>query len=409
MNLAQYQIEAQNTKSPQFYGEIVARSVFANRMSDAIRTLRKLDEVKKALFYKRENGELEPGENETTCMALQIHNIANEPQNGIDLVHAVLGIATEAGELLEALYASLVVGQNKDNVNVFEEFGDVMWYLAIAFTAMQSSFEHCASVNNAKLRKRFANKFTEFDANNRDLKGEREVLEGGTSTVLNGMLEDASREESSGDMLQRLGTDGDKWAREFVNRLEHMDFSADDTKEASIDTIRAWFANAIEAGKQSQISESEVRQFIGWLSGDIRELNNVQIPILADSWQRFRKRYQTGEKVEATLYEGAGTIVDHQIGKAIDKGEALTHLVFPVDIYKANGFSPDKTYTVEYYGRMFTGVRFVSQEAEPKTEEMFPVVPREHHANKEQCPYCRSRDPKPKPDSGIAKEHFAAD
>jgi hypothetical protein len=36
--------------------------------------------------------------------------------------------------------------------------------------------------------------------------------------------------------------------------------------------------------------ESTVAQFIGWLSADIPALRNVEIPTLADSWDRFKKR-----------------------------------------------------------------------------------------------------------------------
>lgn len=36
--------------------------------------------------------------------------------------------------------------------------------------------------------------------------------------------------------------------------------------------------------------ESEILQFIGWLSGDIPELHHVEIPFLASSWERFKNR-----------------------------------------------------------------------------------------------------------------------
>ena len=41
---------------------------------------------------------------------------------------------------------------------------------------------------------------------------------------------------------------------------------------------------------EPQFAESAIRQFIGWLSVDIPELNKVVIPDLADSWERFKLR-----------------------------------------------------------------------------------------------------------------------
>lgn len=34
--------------------------------------------------------------------------------------------------------------------------------------------------------------------------------------------------------------------------------------------------------------ESTIREFLGWLSGDIPELRKVEVPRLADSWERFK-------------------------------------------------------------------------------------------------------------------------
>lgn len=34
--------------------------------------------------------------------------------------------------------------------------------------------------------------------------------------------------------------------------------------------------------------DAEAREFIGWLSADIPELNSVEVPVLADSWERFK-------------------------------------------------------------------------------------------------------------------------
>ncbi len=46
------------------------------------------------------------------------------------LLHAVLGLYTEAAEMLEALWAALH-GAPLDEINLFEEAGDLEWYLAL--------------------------------------------------------------------------------------------------------------------------------------------------------------------------------------------------------------------------------------------------------------------------------------
>lgn len=51
-----------------------------------------------------------------------------------------------------------------------------------------------------------------------------------------------NREETSAEMLQRLGTDADLWAKEFMHKL------CDRPTVFNVDDVRAWFANAIEAG-----------------------------------------------------------------------------------------------------------------------------------------------------------------
>ncbi len=42
--------------------------------------------------------------------------------------------------------------------------------------------------------------------------------------------------------------------------------------------------------EEKTFRESEVLQFIGWLSGDIPELHQVEIPFLVSSWERFKNR-----------------------------------------------------------------------------------------------------------------------
>jgi len=35
-------------------------------------------------------------------------------------------------------------------------------------------------------------------------------------------------------------------------------------------------------------TEQVVREFIGWLTADISELHSIEVPVLTDSWARFK-------------------------------------------------------------------------------------------------------------------------
>lgn len=97
--------------------------------------------------------------------------------NNIQLLHGLIGVVTEAGELFDAFKKHVFYGKPLDIVNVKEEIGDLMWYLAIILDYLGISLEEIMVQNNAKLRARYPEKFTEDKALNRDLDAERLVLE----------------------------------------------------------------------------------------------------------------------------------------------------------------------------------------------------------------------------------------
>jgi NTP pyrophosphatase (non-canonical NTP hydrolase) len=91
--------------------------------------------------------------------------------------HAAFGLVTEAGEILDALKKAKFYGKELDTVNLIEEAGDMMWYLAILSDALDVSFEDIWERNIKKLKVRYPEKFTEEKAKKRDLPSERKVLE----------------------------------------------------------------------------------------------------------------------------------------------------------------------------------------------------------------------------------------
>lgn len=170
--------EANVTMSDNFHFEKVSQELFVDVLDSAIEALDDLDQIKKALFYGRDmRDELRHIDQDLRMNDIQIHSLHPDPQAGMRLLHGIIGIATEAGEMLEALREG-VEGGVFDLTNVVEEVGDNQWYAAAILRALKTNFESIQRTNIAKLRARFPNKFTEFDANNRNLQAERQILEG---------------------------------------------------------------------------------------------------------------------------------------------------------------------------------------------------------------------------------------
>lgn len=91
--------------------------------------------------------------------------------------HAVMGAVTEAGECMDAVKKAKIYGRELDTVNLIEEAGDIMWYLAILADELGVSFEDIWERNINKLRVRFPEKYTDELTAHRDLSAERAVLE----------------------------------------------------------------------------------------------------------------------------------------------------------------------------------------------------------------------------------------
>ncbi len=93
------------------------------------------------------------------------------------LLHGALGACTETGELQDMIKKHLIYGKPLDLVNVIEEIGDTMWYLAIVLDACGVTMSDAMQRNITKLRLRYPEKFTSEKALNRDLAAERAALE----------------------------------------------------------------------------------------------------------------------------------------------------------------------------------------------------------------------------------------
>lgn len=182
-NQLDYVTQAATTLSNKFHGNLVGRAHFKKTLNDAIEALNQLDKVKKSIFYGRDNN-IEPNEGaaDISDMPGKLVEANIHIDGGFDVfdaenfIHGAIGLATEAGEILEALKNALN-GEALDRVNIKEEVGDAKWYMAVLSMVARFPWGEDERVNIEKLRARFPDKFTEARAINRDLDKEREILE----------------------------------------------------------------------------------------------------------------------------------------------------------------------------------------------------------------------------------------
>lgn len=144
-----------------------------------------LDQIKKHAFYGKDYNENELRAEFATIIEsmdllkesiLNITDESREQELEVNprMFHAIVGIATEATELVEAME---IDGSEMDYVNISEEMGDIGWYQSIAFDEMDTDISTSYNAVVAKLKKRYGEKFTSEAAINRDTDAEREVLE----------------------------------------------------------------------------------------------------------------------------------------------------------------------------------------------------------------------------------------
>lgn len=147
-----------------------------------------VDAAKKNIFYGKEVEGVAEAKSQAlkTIIENGIDGIVQDAQKNIysdiknvRIMHSIIGIASEVGELIECFMTAMVEGKPVDEVNLKEEFGDLFWYSAIGLNAINSSYEEAWKLNVVKLAKRYAGqKFSEGQAISRADKVEQSTLEG---------------------------------------------------------------------------------------------------------------------------------------------------------------------------------------------------------------------------------------
>jgi NTP pyrophosphatase (non-canonical NTP hydrolase) len=80
---------------------------------------------------------------------------------------AALKLNSESGELADAIVKHMCYGQPFDSLNIKEECGDLLWYIALILTNLNYTMEECMKDNINKLQIRYPEKFTEEHAKER--------------------------------------------------------------------------------------------------------------------------------------------------------------------------------------------------------------------------------------------------
>jgi NTP pyrophosphatase (non-canonical NTP hydrolase) len=169
MDSIEYLEASARTASGQFHPHLVGNTLLEQVLEQAIIAGERADAVKKTLFYGKK---------------LAIDSIEENPHTNIstdqinpDILHAALGLYTEATELLENILKTLQNKQSFDDINAFEECGDLEWYLAMLYRSLNRSPREAKTANIAKLKARYPDKFTSHHAIDRNIENERQILE----------------------------------------------------------------------------------------------------------------------------------------------------------------------------------------------------------------------------------------
>ena len=80
---------------------------------------------------------------------------------------ACMGLAGEAGEVIDYLKKYVGHGHDIDREHVKKELGDVLWYISEIATALNLNLQEIAMINAEKLRKRYPEGFTVERSRNR--------------------------------------------------------------------------------------------------------------------------------------------------------------------------------------------------------------------------------------------------
>lgn len=171
-----YMAEADRTNSPIFNPQYVDREKFLANLRGVVELGNVLNLYKKLLFRGKspaDLGLLPPLLHESLAVEFDPNNT---PDSTLNVLHGAVGVITEAGEVAELLIRA-IEDNDRDDVNVLEECGDLRWYIARMLRGIGKTDRECEIANINKLSGRHGATFDVERDGARNLIHERAKLE----------------------------------------------------------------------------------------------------------------------------------------------------------------------------------------------------------------------------------------
>ena len=103
---------------------------------------------------------------------------ANDLGGRLDnIMHAAMGIAGEAGEVIDLVKKTYAYEKTLDDKKLIEEVSDILWYINLLLAVMDVTWEEVFDLNIAKLEARYPDlRFNADHAINRDVNAEQKAM-----------------------------------------------------------------------------------------------------------------------------------------------------------------------------------------------------------------------------------------
>ena len=101
----------------------------------------------------------------TAQFTQHVNRLFTKHKNQLDRqLHASIGLASEGGELLDAVNKTWTYGKPMDMENVLEECGDAMFYVTAMLISSGFTLEQAMDHNYNKLKSRYPDGYTDAAA-----------------------------------------------------------------------------------------------------------------------------------------------------------------------------------------------------------------------------------------------------
>lgn len=81
--------------------------------------------------------------------------------DSMNLIHAAMGLSSDAGEFVDAIKKHVVYGKPLDYDNAIEELGDVLWFISLACKTLNTTMAQVMAANINKLSVRYPDKYSD--------------------------------------------------------------------------------------------------------------------------------------------------------------------------------------------------------------------------------------------------------